>query len=49
MSDNARDYFRQASTPYFLKEGKIHESSRLCTPQQNGVAEWKNGHLLGTT
>lgn len=48
-SDNARDYFNQILTPYFQKEGIIHESSCISTPQQNGVAERKNGHLLNTT
>lgn len=48
-SDNARDYFNQILSPYFHKEGIIHESSCINTPQQNGVAERKNGHLLNTT
>lgn len=33
---------------FFQKEGIIHESC-VRTPQQNGVAETKNGHLLATT
>lgn len=47
--DNARDYFHQVLTPYFQKEGMLHESSCVNTSQQNGVAERKNGHLLETT
>ena len=45
-SDNRRDYFNQFLSPYLQKEGIIHESSCVATPQQNGVAERKNGHLL---
>jgi hypothetical protein len=37
-SDNARDYLNQVLTPYFQKEGIVHESSCVNTPQQNGVA-----------
>ena len=48
-SDNARDYFNQTLTPFFQKEGIIHESSCVNTPQQNGVAERKNGDLLEKT
>ena len=48
-SDNTRDYFNQILSPYFHKERIIHESSCINTPQQNGVAERKNGHLLNTT
>jgi len=48
-SDNARDYFNQTLTPYFQKEGIIQESSCITTPQQNGVAERKNRHLLECT
>ncbi|WVZ24536.1 hypothetical protein V8G54_003080 [Vigna mungo] len=40
-SDNAKDCFNH--------EGIIHESSCVNTPQQNGVAERKNGHLLDQT
>lgn len=48
-SNNAKDHFNQVLTPYFRNEGIIHESSCVHTPQQNGVAERKNGHLLDTT
>ena len=48
-SDNAKDYFNQVLTPYFKRKGIIHESSCVNTPQQNGVVERKNGHLLDST
>ena len=48
-SDNAKDYFNQTLAPFFQQHGIIHESSCVNTPQQNGVAERKNGHLLATT
>ena len=48
-SDNARDYFNQILSPYFQKEGIIHESSCVNTPQQNRVVERENGHLLAIT
>jgi len=49
LSDNAREYFNQVLSPYFQKEGIIHESSCVNTPQQNGIAKRKTGHLLNTT
>ena len=48
-SDNAKDYFNQTLSSYFQKEGIIHESSCVDSPQQNGVAKRKNGHLLNVT
>ena len=48
--DNGKEYFNQYLTPYLQKEGIIHYSS--CnddTPQQNGIAEHKNRHLLEIT
>ena len=48
-SDNAKDYFNKVLSPYFQKEGIIHTSSCVDTPQQNGIAERKNGHLLNAT
>ena len=47
--DNARDYFNQILSPYFQSQGILHDSSCVNTPQQNGVAERKNRHLLNTT
>mgnify|MGYP002776859521 CR=1 FL=1 len=34
---------------FFQHEGIIHESSCINTPQQNGLAERKNRHLLDMT
>ena len=48
-TDNARDYFNQILSPYFQSQGILHDSSCVNTPQQHGVAERKNGHLLNTT
>nr|KYP63246.1 Retrovirus-related Pol polyprotein from transposon TNT 1-94 [Cajanus cajan] len=48
-SDNAKDYFNHGLISFCQKEGIIHESSCVKTPQQNGIAERKNGHLLDQT
>ena len=48
-SDNAKDYFNLVLNSFCQKEGIIHQSSCVNTPQQNGVAERKNGHLLDQT
>ena len=48
-SDNAKDYFNLVLNSFCQKEGIIHESSCVNTPQQNGIAERKNGHLLDQT
>jgi hypothetical protein len=48
-TNNARDYFNKILSPYFEKERIIHQSSCVNTPQQNGLAERKNRHLLKTT
>ena len=47
-SDNEKEYF---STPFFSfisSHGILHQSSCAYTPQQNGVAERKNYHLVET-
>ena len=41
-TDNARDFFNST----LLSNGIVHQSTCLDTPQQNGVAECKNRHLL---
>ena len=45
-SDNAKEYFNSILGNYFLDNGIIHQSSCVDTPQQNGIAERKNRHLL---
>ncbi|KAJ9674605.1 hypothetical protein PVL29_023880 [Vitis rotundifolia] len=47
-TDNARDYFNRTLSPYFQSQGILHDSSCVNTPQQNGIADRKNGHLLNT-
>ena len=41
-------YFKSSLQEYFLENGIIHRCSCTNTPQQNGVAERKNRHLLDT-
>ena len=45
-SDNAREYYEASLGDYFENQGIIHQSSCVDTPQQNGVAEKKNRHIL---
>jgi hypothetical protein len=45
-SDNGKEYFNTILDDFFLKNGIVHQSSCPNTPQQNGVAERKNRHLL---
>lgn len=45
-TDNAKDFFNSVLGPYLIQQGIIHLSSCVDTPQQNGVAERKNRHLL---
>ena len=46
QTDNARDYFNSILGEYLQTHGIIHTSSCIDTPQQNGIAERKNRHLL---
>ena len=45
-TDNATDYFNSILGDYLVNEGIVHQSSCVNTPQQNGIAERKNRHLL---
>ena len=45
-TDNAKEYFNTILGKYLLNHGIIHISSCVDTPQQNGVVERKNRHLL---
>ncbi|RVW25612.1 Retrovirus-related Pol polyprotein from transposon RE1 [Vitis vinifera] len=46
--DNAREYFSAPFTSFISHHGILHQSSCAHTPQQNGVAERKNQHLVET-
>ena len=48
-SDNAREYFSAPFISFMSQHGILHQSSCAHTPQQNGVAECKNRHLIETT
>ena len=45
-TDNGKEYFNSLLGNYLINEGIIHQSSCVETPQQNGVSERKNRHLL---
>ncbi|KAJ9701816.1 hypothetical protein PVL29_006965 [Vitis rotundifolia] len=47
-SDNVREYFSAPFTSFMSHHGILHQSSCAHTPQQNGVAERKNQHLVET-
>ena len=44
-TDDGTEFFNYVINA-FLSIGFIHQSSCTNTPQQNGVSEWKNRHLL---
>ena len=49
-SDNALELgLNREAAAYFLSKGIIHQTSRVATPQQNGVVERKHKHLLETS
>ena len=45
-SDNGGEYVNNFLGSFFKSNGIIHETSCVGTPQQNGVAERKNRHIL---
>ena len=47
-SYNAREYFSAPFISFMSQHGILHQSSCAHTPQQNGVAERKNRHLIET-
>ncbi|RVX10513.1 Retrovirus-related Pol polyprotein from transposon RE1 [Vitis vinifera] len=47
-ADDAREYFSTQFTSFMSHHGILHQSSCAHTPQQNGVAERKNRHLVET-
>lgn len=48
-SDNGGEYVNQDFQAYFQLNGLLHETSCAQNPQQNGVVERKNRHILETT
>ena len=48
-SDNGGEFTNRRFQAYFQQHGLLHETSCSQTPQQNGVAERKNRHILGTS
>ena len=47
-SDNAKKYLSASVSSFMSSHGILHQSSCAYTPQQNGVAEHKNRHLVET-
>ena len=45
-TDNARDFFNSILGSYLQSHGIVHQGSCVDTPQQIGVAEHENRHLL---
>ncbi|KAK8943245.1 hypothetical protein KSP39_PZI009083 [Platanthera zijinensis] len=48
-TDNGRKYLSRSMSLFLSDKGIIHQTSCSATPQQNGVAERKNQHLLEVT
>ncbi|KAM1776985.1 hypothetical protein ACFX11_043708 [Malus domestica] len=48
-SDNGGEYLNTELSQYFQEHGILHETTCPQTPQQNGIAERKNRHILETT
>lgn len=44
--DNAREYDSASLATYLSDKGIVHQTSCAHTPQQNGIVEHKNHHLL---
>ena len=48
-SDNGHGYLSHSFKNFMASHGIFHQTSCAYTPQQNGVAERKNRHLVETT
>ncbi|RDX85041.1 hypothetical protein CR513_33823, partial [Mucuna pruriens] len=47
-SDNVKEYFSSELNSYLSSKGILHQSTCSRTPQQNGITERKNRHLVET-
>ena len=47
-SDNAKEYYSMPFSSFMSSHGILHRSSCAYTPQQNGVVQRKNRHLVET-
>ena len=47
-NDNVKEYFSAPFTSFMSQHGILYQSSCAHTPQQNGVDERKNRHLVET-
>ena len=47
-SDNAKEYLSTSVSSFIFSHGILHQFSYAYTPQQNGVAERKNRHIVET-
>ena len=45
-TDNGAEYFKTSLGQFFTEKGIYHQTTCVSTPQQNGIAERKNRHLL---
>jgi len=48
-SDNGREYLFHSFKQFMAFHGILHQTSCAYTPQQNGVVERRNRHLIETT
>nr|XP_004513812.1 uncharacterized protein LOC101489272 [Cicer arietinum] len=48
-TDNGREYYHHSLKSHLLKHGIIHQTSCVNAPQQNGITERKNRHLMEVT
>lgn len=45
-ADNGKEYFNEYLGNFLREKGIFHQSICRDTPQQNGIAERKNKHIL---
>jgi transposase InsO family protein len=48
QNDNAREYLSTSFQSFLASQSILHQTSCAHTPQQNGVAERENRHLVET-